>query len=513
MIRRTLAFILLICVGCTPILGLAQAEGPVLSQVFPGDDTLTLGETVLEIEYDASVAGTVYVKARIRGSEGDPQLVDEHAVAAGPGVVVWDGTLGDAPADPGSWVLFLTLVDASGATSMACAVEVMVTDPNARPTVVPAEARPKITPSPDRQLSEFPDPHEKCFWNMDIDNLDPENPDDAAVIWEIMMQSITVIDIGSKEHYYPIAASTDDLKDATKYTAQLTGTTQGVHVLEATSDGWSHIEAYSLDGYGAPRKFIREFTGKLCNGYIRSDKLKTVKPNQEMGLLVDKLRQRLYVFQNGVMTGVLKISTGKPTESQPNAETPAGEFLTESRVGMFMNGNMYCDYAIRIADGTLLHEVPFVERADGTRNYASFEQFLGKKASHGCVRVSKEPNEQGMNMKWLWNNVERNTKVLVWDDKGRTLPPPDPATSLYYNPEGGKNYHLDQRCSGVKDRFLPLTGFLYGELNNPPYDKLTPCKTCQPPERHEDESLYYVPDEIIGVIGEDTEGTDSADRP
>jgi hypothetical protein len=49
---------------------------------------------------------------------------------------------------------------------------------------------------------------------------------------------------------------------------------------------------------------------------------------------------------------------------------------------------------------------------------------------------------------------------------------------LYYNPEGGKNYHSDEYCSAVRSRYLPLTAFNYGELDDEPYAGFTPCPYC-----------------------------------
>jgi hypothetical protein len=172
---------------------------------------------------------------------------------------------------------------------------------------------------------------------------------------------------------------------------------------------------------------------------------------------------------------------------------------------------MFCDLAIRINGGVLIHEVPFKEREDGARDYSAFEQYLGRKASHGCVRIQRLPNEQGMNMRWLWDHLKRRSKVLVWDDEGRALAPPDPALPVFYNPLGGKNYHLNPMCPSVKDRFLPLTEFMYGELNMEPYDTLTPCAVCNPPPRHEDESVYFVPEDILGEVGEASETDQEVD--
>ena len=90
-------------------------------------------------------------------------------------------------------------------------------------------------------------------------------------------------------------------------------------------------------------------------------------------------------------------------------------------------------------------------------------------------------------MLWLWDNLKDHTKVFIWDDKGRKMPDPeipDASMPLYRNPNGGSNYHLDQNCSGVKDKFLPLTGdFTYGDLESDAFRKLTPCVYCSAPAK------------------------------
>ena len=87
-------------------------------------------------------------------------------------------------------------------------------------------------------------------------------------------------------------------------------------------------------------------------------------------------------------------------------------------------------------------------------------------------------------MTWLWKNIKTNTKVLVWDDDHRYYEYPDDNLMLYFNPTGGKFYHLDQNCSSIKDRYLPLEGSMsYLELDNEEHSKLTPCAHCNPPLR------------------------------
>ena len=67
-------------------------------------------------------------------------------------------------------------------------------------------------------------------------------------------------------------------------------------------------------------------------------------------------------------------------------------------------------------------------------------------------------------------------------------PSPEPAASantiLYYNPDGGSKYHLDQNCKSIHAKYLPLKGhFTYGEINKDEYKNLNPCNVCAAPLR------------------------------
>ena len=94
------------------------------------------------------------------------------------------------------------------------------------------------------------------------------------------------------------------------------------------------------------------------------------------------------------------------------------------------------------------------------------------------MRTARIKSPEGLNAQWLWDNLKMNTKVLVWDDRGRKMEYPDDNLTLYYNPEGGQYYHSDANCSSVRDKYLPLTGFPYAELDSGDYADLTPCSTC-----------------------------------
>ncbi len=343
----------------------------------------------------------------------------------------------------------------------------------------------------------LPVPAAESFWDMDPDAYDLTDPAHQRAIWDLMMQPITVLDVGQTEHVYPTNAPGIDKKPWKTNTAgELHGQSQGVNVLEedADGDGYVLIEAYSNDGTKTDDAYMESLDNRRIRGYVKKSLLRRVVPSEKYALLVDKLRQKLYIFEAGAIIGTLDVSTGLNNPKQPYNETPAGEFLTISWVGEMVSGTMRERFSIRINGGTTIHEVPYRYGADGkTRMYEEFEQYIGKKASHACIRVQRRKNAEGQNMEWLWSNLEKKkTKIFVWDDQGRKRFDPElPAAdlSLYRNPNGGSNYHLDANCSGVKSKFLPLTGdFTYGDLTSEAFRKLTPCAVCGAPPRPE--TLY-----------------------
>lgn len=318
------------------------------------------------------------------------------------------------------------------------------------------------------------------FWRL------PAGKWDEEAIWKVMLQPITVLWGSNQRATYKLRATPDKSSKRENIVGEIHYESQGVHVIENRSDGWSLVEVYN-SSYGPDNRTRRGYgnTDELIRGYIETSELKVIQPRDDYGLLIDKLKQRMYVFKDGKLFTELLISTGIPTKSQPWNETPSGEFLMVSRVGQFNAGNLVCRMAMRINGGALIHEVPYIlNESSGYWDYSSQESQLGKKASHGCIRVQRLNNDDGINMDWLWNNIKHNTKVLIWDDDKRFHEYPEDSLQLFYNPQGGKFYHLDDRCRSIKDRYLPLKGsFTYLELDNPDYSKLTPCTTCKPPLR------------------------------
>ncbi|MBQ8162208.1 MAG: L,D-transpeptidase [Clostridia bacterium] len=379
--------------------------------------------------------------------------------------VPWNGDLPES----GDMEITARLIDHSGLISDPFSFDLTV--PEKEP---PHAARDIIVHTPS-ELSGVTCDHDVCFWKLQM-GLVEENEEN---IWKVLTQPVTVLD-GSERHQVKIRREPD--ADCREYTGSVTCLSQAVHVLQK-GDTWTLIQAYSssVEGSSVP-VFAECFTG-----YVETSLLREKNVSQHVGVVVDKLTQRLHVFVDGHYYSSLLCSTGYARQDTPFNETPAGEFLAISHTGGFWAGDLYCDMAIRINDGILLHEVPctITEEADGTktRHYERCEYYLGEKASHGCIRIQRSLSPQRVNMKWLWDNLPRSgdrAKVIIWDDTGRTLGYPSDDFVLYYNPNNGRMYHSDPNCVQVNEKFWPLSSFSYSQLDEAPFASLTPCPGCTP---------------------------------
>ena len=501
----------------TLLLVLAAAcalAAPELSGVFASDAGLVIGSDGWSFDFTASEGGRLAMTL-LSGETGEAVAsLGAADVQAGAGRIAWDGLLPDGTRpEPGSCMIAVQLRNYWGEESGQALLSVHLYESEERAQEVMLDltgldaqeaALWEEDGAPDAQEAapaggEAAVPVATSFWDMNPDEYDLDNPEHQRAIWELMMQPITVLDVGQTEHVYPThQPGASRTPYAENCAGELHGQSQGVHVLEENVDGYALIEAYTNDGTKTENSYMESIAASKVQGYIKASRLQQVTPSDKYALLIDKLRQKLYVFEAGRIVTSLDVSTGKNTKSQPYNETPAGEFITVSRVGNFQAGSSTIGrFAIRINGGTLLHEVLHDVGADGkTKIYTNYEPQLGYKASHGCIRIPRRKNADGFNMEWFWNNLPLKTKVFIWEDKGRQMYAPelpDPDLQLYRNPNGGSNYHIDENCSGVKEQYLPLTGdFTYADLDRSEFSKLTPCVYCGAPQTKRELYNRYV---------------------
>ena len=124
-------------------------------------------------------------------------------------------------------------------------------------------------------------------------------------------------------------------------------------------------------------------------------------------ITVDLSEQRVYAFAwNGGGYGgkarTMICSTGKA-----GTPTPTGTYHTYGRMSdewyYFPQYNCYAKWAVGIVGGILFHSITF----DSSKNQVGSEKSLGRKASHGCIRLKIE------DAKWIWENCPRGTTVVI----------------------------------------------------------------------------------------------------
>lgn len=412
---------------------------------------------------ETSTAGTLTLT--LHTPDKDHEILSVNC-DAGETLLHWDGMIDHKIVANGDWEMTLRLTDKTGYSSNPESFTLTMEWPSLATDVeyhTPAENSPI-------QCS-----HDPCYWNLNMGEMD------EAAIWEILTQPVTVVKGKQRDRVKLRAEPSDKCSD---YVGEVTCASQAVHILDE-QDGWTLVEVYSSSAEGSKVKVW----ALQVQGWIKTSLLEEKDVDQEYGLVVDKLQQRMYLFKDGHLYSTLLVSTGFPKSSAPFNETPAGEFLIVSWTGGFYSEELYCDYALRINSGILIHEVPcYPIYAEGSttnivdKDFANFENYLGEKASHGCIRTQRRKTPEGVNMKWLWDNLNRKqpTKVIIWDELGRTLDYPDNDVQLYYNPNGGKSYHSSPICAEVNQKYWPLTSFTYGELEDEQFASLKRCKACAP---------------------------------
>ena len=317
---------------------------------------------------------------------------------------------------------------------------------------------------------------EYCYWETPMDISDPDT------VWQVLTQPMTVV---SGEQRTQVQLMAQPSKDA-DMVGEVTCDSQGVHVLETLDNGWSLVECYSSSN----RLSKLDVYGDLVQGYLPTEMLVERNTRMEYGLVVDKMTQRLYVFEAGKLLSTLRISTGKATEKMPQCDTNAGEFHLISWVGTFVaESGAVCEYGIRFNDGDLIHGVPYYRLENGDRDYSACERSLGRAVSSGCIRIQRRRTPEGVNMLWLWNQLfnMKRTKLIIWEDMpGRQMAIPEMDTPVYVLPGVSGAYHKAANCYDLDKSFFPMQEITYGQLEDEAYIALKNCSFCNPPLRRAD---------------------------
>ena len=121
--------------------------------------------------------------------------------------------------------------------------------------------------------------------------------------------------------------------------------------------------------------------------------------------------QRVYAYglddnnEYTVLVRTMKCSTGKNA-----TPTPKGTFQATTGPGArwhyFKKYTCWAQYAYYIEGDIMFHSVLYNEK-NGPVTQSSVNN-LGRKASHGCVRLAVE------DAKWIWNNCPKGTQVTVY---------------------------------------------------------------------------------------------------
>ena len=209
-----------------------------------------------------------------------------------------------------------------------------------------------------------------------------------------------MVDVGRLQHQKVFAQP----NSKSEVLGTVHGQSQAVIVLALDQDnGYAKVAAW------------RHEDGEYIEGYVPQKKLFNVIPAARYGILIDKNTQIMTIYEDGHKLGQITVSSGLMAQDKLFRETRAGAFLTTDRMINFKSEGYMYNYAIRIDGGNLIHSLGCKLRG-AKWDYSEHLVELGKKASHGCVRMDTRMNEQGLNAYWVWTHIPYYTKVLVIDD-------------------------------------------------------------------------------------------------
>ncbi|NLD52507.1 MAG: hypothetical protein GX650_06395, partial [Clostridiales bacterium] len=305
--------------------------------ISPQLSSVRISDPVLKPDQEWAIAATANMPGTLRLmllQGGQNKEILHERVPAGALIIPWNGTLQGQPVEGGQRTLSLMLTDEEGYTSNLYQVLVQVEgasiaqlpqNEDQLPEQPTAQAAPQATMPPYQMPTKEDVPQEKVgssYWTMPVGDWDED------LIWKVMMQPITVLKGRDQRETYKLRKTPDKDSKRDNIVGEITYVSQGVHILETRDDGWSLVEAFN-SSYGPDNRSRRGYgdTDDLIRGYVETSVLETVTPRTDFRVLIDKLKQEMYIFKEGKLFTTLIISTGLPTRQQPWNETPSGEFL------------------------------------------------------------------------------------------------------------------------------------------------------------------------------------------
>ncbi|NMM61646.1 L,D-transpeptidase family protein [Clostridium sp. P21] len=214
---------------------------------------------------------------------------------------------------------------------------------------------------------------------------EPPKPAQQGVQPPAWTSSFNIMNAGESERVY--------IKSSPSSSASNIGSTYGslpeVKIL-GSSGGYYYVEVLDYD------------TLNYIKGYVSMSMVNTVTPSGPYNILVDKSRQRVYVFNGETVVKEFICSTGKD-----ETPTPSGRFLVGAKGPSFAaSDTTECYYWTRLDNNYLFHSAIYT-----LSGYAVQSEYnkLGSKASHGCIRLKIE------DAKWIQDNVPYRTLVTIKD--------------------------------------------------------------------------------------------------
>lgn len=239
---------------------------------------------------------------------------------------------------------------------------------------------------------------------------------------------------------------------------------------------------------------------------------------QEVNVSVPQATDLASIFSQNANAGMVGMTAQNQSESSAEAtQNPGAASLAQKRLEEFMSAWMNNDFkkmvSLSLPSWVSSHEDPeqamFFVRGIRTPLSFDFVNVTGSDADNTRtvnmqVKIDKSNGQtprnylmqvlmMRINDQWYIDPNSLSSEQEVADASMTQVPvitiapmiTASPSLQLYYNPDGGKQYHADPNCNIIKADYLPLQGtFFYSQINDEQFSKLQPCTNCHAPGRN-----------------------------